>query len=760
MATTSKFGLNAFGPEGSLADDGYKFSLRDRLTIDALLWALFNHDHRATEYLTVLAGPQGRPVLTTGAGGSFQAGKTYYYRVSYMDEAGNETEASISSSVTTPAPIAPPETQLIEAETIGGTLAGGTYRYALAYYQTGGYTTRAPNDFLVVMPDTATGAITITLDAPPADADGWHIYRRSPLDDDYYYLTAVAAPAATFVDDGSLSPDCTKKRPAVNNTNTNNKITIDLDPADLPLDERVTAWRIYRSNNGIFGASTLLATVTMAGSVLATTYDDLGLTTVTGAPLDASAVPPPIKQLDASDAFGSSSGYLPATARPQGVSQFHSFLPGTLAAAKYAQTTPPVDMRLHRIDAWLLTGPTGVDGANHPTIRFKDLSTQNEIHKIWNDAVTVNEIQAVYTDATSGTFTLTFGANTTAAIAFDATPEDLATALEALASITDVLVTGSGTAADPWYVEFVDPGDQDVALMTFDDTGLTGGTVFISEYRKGSNGGTFTLGWDGSVTAALAYDISAAALETAIEGLTGITAVTVTGTGTEADPWLVEYVTPGSQFVPLLYFDDTLLNGTCYVERETEGYAATIVDLDLDAVVQGFSWVAPDSTLVVEEAEDMTLVLGSQVADIAALNDIAVELDPTGTATWNPGVLPAATYYVRVYLAALEGYSTCDILVSNLLGGGTGSGDLLAISFAADRGEYEPYFLFKFASTGVEDVEIQIKNTAVANAIRLDRVAYEAELPVFHADQLFEIEVVVTGAPTTNGDDAQVSLWY
>ncbi|MCH6556470.1 MAG: hypothetical protein IH797_07690 [Chloroflexi bacterium] len=46
-------------------------------------------------------------------------------------------------------------------------------------------------------------------------------------------------------------------------------------------------------------------------------------------------------------------------------------------------------------------------------------------------------------------------------------------------------VTGSGTSGDPWVVTFVDPGKQNVAEMTADDTNLTGGTSTISTTTEG-----------------------------------------------------------------------------------------------------------------------------------------------------------------------------------------------------------------------------------------------------------------------------------
>ena len=83
-----------------------------------------------------------------------------------------------------------------------------------------------------------------------------------------------------------------------------------------------------------------------------------------------------------------------------------------------------------------------------------------------------NEVQSVSHTGVGGTFTLSLGADTTAAIDYNATATDVESALEALGGITDVEVTGVGTEADPWVVTFIDPGNQDVAEMTFNGDGL------------------------------------------------------------------------------------------------------------------------------------------------------------------------------------------------------------------------------------------------------------------------------------------------
>lgn len=108
----------------------------------------------------------------------------------------------------------------------------------------------------------------------------------------------------------------------------------------------------------------------------------------------------------------------------------------------------------------------------------------------WNVTVAstnfgIDEVQQVYNNASGGTFTLTFSGQSTAAIDYNASAAIVESALEALTNITDVSVTGAGTGGDPWVVTFVDPGKQNVAEMTADDTNLTGGTSTISTTTEG-----------------------------------------------------------------------------------------------------------------------------------------------------------------------------------------------------------------------------------------------------------------------------------
>jgi hypothetical protein len=94
----------------------------------------------------------------------------------------------------------------------------------------------------------------------------------------------------------------------------------------------------------------------------------------------------------------------------------------------------------------------------------------------------VNEVQTVTITGTptGGTFTLTYGGQTTSGIAYNATASAVRTALGALSSVggvANVGVTGGPGPATPYVVTFKGAlGNADVALMTASAASLTGGT--------------------------------------------------------------------------------------------------------------------------------------------------------------------------------------------------------------------------------------------------------------------------------------------
>ena len=100
----------------------------------------------------------------------------------------------------------------------------------------------------------------------------------------------------------------------------------------------------------------------------------------------------------------------------------------------------------------------------------------------------VDEIQTISSTATGGTFAMSFGGQTTGALAFNATAAQIDTALEALSSIGAGNVTCAGGPLGTAGVTVAFAGTlagQDAAMVTVDNTNMTGGTASIAETTKG-----------------------------------------------------------------------------------------------------------------------------------------------------------------------------------------------------------------------------------------------------------------------------------
>ena len=219
---------------------------------------------------------------------------------------------------------------------------------------------------------------------------------------------------------------------------------------------------------------------------------------------------------------------------------------------------------------------------------LETLSNITDVTVTGTGQAVVNEVQKISHDGTAGTFTLFFDdgttTETTAAIAFDAGDSAVETALEALSNITDVSVTGTGTTADPWVVEFVDPGDQNVSQITLDTNNLlqtngTAGNVSIATDLEGraavnevqtlshdAGSGDLAFTFDGA-SFTLAHDAVAADLKGALEGLASAdlstlasVVVDVTGDGSSGTPFEITFSAPAGTDVPELVFD--LVNTT------------------------------------------------------------------------------------------------------------------------------------------------------------------------------------------------------
>lgn len=133
---------------------------------------------------------------------------------------------------------------------------------------------------------------------------------------------------------------------------------------------------------------------------------------------------------------------------------------GTFALTIDSQTTSAIPYNEDNVDLELA---------------IQALSSVNDVTVSGNGNVEVSEL---YTSASGGTFTMTVDGQTTAATAYNASAATIVTRLEALSNVTDVSVTGAGTAGDPWVIRWHGPGDP--GTFTVDDTSLTGGSATLT----------------------------------------------------------------------------------------------------------------------------------------------------------------------------------------------------------------------------------------------------------------------------------------
>lgn len=129
------------------------------------------------------------------------------------------------------------------------------------------------------------------------------------------------------------------------------------------------------------------------------------------------------------------------------------------------------------------------------TKRFLDRATTTTVQAQYDE---VQQISITGTP-TGGTFTLTFGAQTTSTIAYNAAASAVQTALQALSSIGsgNALVTGS--AGGPYKVQFTGTMAKTAeSLITLGTNSLTGGTspnVSITRLQGGASWATISSGF-------------------------------------------------------------------------------------------------------------------------------------------------------------------------------------------------------------------------------------------------------------------------
>lgn len=296
MATTTYFGLQKLGPQDTLASYDYAFGNANMDTIDRLLNKV--HDAVFLEEGIIADPTEPLSLVVDTEGGNIRAGVTVRYKFTWVDVTGAETAASPEAVVATPAPVASPAAPSLVQASTGGTLLAGSYFYRLSAYAS--VNTLETIGGTVVFDTIASGStnkITLTLPSLPAGADGFNVYRRGPGDSNYFYVDSidmnVATPPSTYVDTGSLSPNCNRSPATQNLTNSTNMITITVPGATPTVPDGYT-WKLYRTYiSGNYNSSLLqwVITETSTGSGIIFPYaEDTGQTTSVGSPPSVSTI--------------------------------------------------------------------------------------------------------------------------------------------------------------------------------------------------------------------------------------------------------------------------------------------------------------------------------------------------------------------------------------------------------------------------------------------------------------------------------------
>lgn len=159
----------------------------------------------------------------------------------------------------------------------------------------------------------------------------------------------------------------------------------------------------------------------------------------------------------------------------------------TLGAARLDEISLSASILLDGIGAQAATELTNWEAGTKRLIRLEFLGPANEIE------AGANEVQTITGTGppSSGTFTLSFGGQTTAAIAWNASAATVQAALELLTNIGSGNVLGAGGALPGTPVTITFQGAlaaTDVPLMTANNGSLGGGTYAVATTTAGRSG--------------------------------------------------------------------------------------------------------------------------------------------------------------------------------------------------------------------------------------------------------------------------------
>ncbi len=303
-----------------------------------------------------------------------------------------------------------------------------------------------------------------------------------------------------------------------------------------------------------------------------------------------------------------------------------------------------------------------------------------------------NEVQTIDIDddVSGGTFTLTYGGQTTGTIPYDAANNIVEAAFEALSTVGLGNGTVSGSGSPTWIITFTgDLAATAVGAITGDGALLTGGDatnveiantvagvtgvaeVQTTEATTAMTNGTWTLTLLGETTGDIEWDAPAASVEMALEALDGVAVGEITvaagaGTWPQINATLT-YTFSGNLAGPqaMMVDDDSSTDGVIAVTETTPGVTgiSDVQTLQVNQTVTGGTFALTHAAVETAPLAWDCTALEVQAALIAA---------PTGeTVTCTGGPFPASPIVVTW---TATGTNTAVTGTSENLTGGSATG--------------------------------------------------------------------------------------
>ena len=248
-------------------------------------------------------------------------------------------------------------------------------------------------------------------------------------------------------------------------------------------------------------------------------------------------------------------------------------------------------------------------------------------------------------------------------------------------------------------------------------------------------------------------------LKAALEALAALVMVTVTGTGSEEDPFLITYNDPSNVIHPDLLVDDALLSGYAIATQVTEGYGITpstrIVARSYEQTSGSFLDYEGQDKIV--QAEDVAGGGQEVITDVGATNDVAVQLEGTNEELIFPStgfpVTAQTQYRASFYVRDPTGTSEFELQVWV-------AGALVnSMVIGSHRQSYEPPYRLSYVPTGTA-AEFRVKKTTGGGPVYVDRVENEivpTRLGGFN--ETVEIAVEAVGSPPAAAGNVNVGVW-